>query len=84
LLTLDDGTLAGSDLTMDAALRFTIDNLNVGLDEALRMTSLYPAMFLGLDAAYGRIAPGYRADLVHLSQELEVREVWIGGTPLTN
>jgi len=82
LLTLDDGTLAGSDLTMDAALRFAIDNLDVGLEEALRMASLYPAMFLGLDATYGRIVPGYRADLVHLSHSLDVREVWIGGVPV--
>ena len=79
LLTLDDGTLAGSDLTMDAALRFAVGKLDVGLEEALRMASLYPAMFLGLDAAYGRIAPGYRADLVHLSQALAVQDVWIGG-----
>lgn len=79
LLTLDDGTLAGSDLTMDAALRFAVGKLDVGLEEALRMASLYPAMFLGLDSAYGRIAPGYRADLVHLSQALAVQDVWIGG-----
>jgi N-acetylglucosamine-6-phosphate deacetylase len=82
LLTLDDGTLAGSDLTMDAALRFAIDNLDVGLEEALRMASLYPAMFLGLDGPHGRIAPGYRADLVHLSHGLDVRAVWIGGAPV--
>jgi N-acetylglucosamine-6-phosphate deacetylase len=84
LLTLEDGTLAGSDLTMDAALRFAVDNLDVGLEEALRMASLYPAMFLRLDATYGRIAPGYRADLVHLSQELDVGGVWIGGNPVMN
>ena len=82
LLTLDDGTLAGSDLTMDAALRFAIDNLDVGLEEALRMASLYPAMFLGLDGPHGRIAPGYRPDLVHLSHGLDVRAVWIGGAPV--
>ena len=84
LLTLDDGTLAGSDLTMDAALRFAVGNLDVGLEEALRMASLYPAMFLGLDAKYGRIASGYRADLVHLSQSLDVVEVWIGGDRVMN
>ncbi len=84
LLTLDDGTLAGSDLTMDAALRFATGNLDVGLEEALRMASLYPAMFLGLDHSYGRLASGYRADIVHLSPDLEVRGVWIGGTPVAN
>ncbi len=78
-LTLEDGTLAGSDLTMDAALRFTVAQLGVGLDEALRMASLYPALFLGLDGSHGRIAPGYRADLVLLEADLSVRGVWIGG-----
>ena len=79
VLTLDDGTLAGSDLTMDAALRFTVANLGVGLDEGLRMASLYPAQFLGLDRARGRLAPGYRADFVHLAPDLDVEQVWIGG-----
>jgi N-acetylglucosamine-6-phosphate deacetylase len=79
LLTLEDGTLAGSDLTMDAALRFTVDNLGVGLGEALRMASLYPAQFLRLDDRRGRIAPGCVADFVHLDGSLGVEGVWIGG-----
>lgn len=79
VLTLEDGTLAGSDLTMDAALRFAVDHLDVSLAEALRMASLYPASFLSLDDQYGRIAPGFRADLVHLSPDLAVQSVWIGG-----
>ena len=78
-LTLDDGTLAGSDLTMDAALRYTVTHLGVGLDEALRMASLYPALFLGLERDRGRIAEGHRADLVHLDDGLAVTSVWIGG-----
>jgi N-acetylglucosamine-6-phosphate deacetylase len=78
MLTLDDGTLAGSDLTMDSAVAFTVRNLGVPLDEALRMASAYPALFLNLQDR-GRIAPGYRADLVHLDDALAVRRVWIGG-----
>lgn len=83
VVTLEDGTLAGSDLTMDTALRFTVAHLGVGLDEALRMASLYPALFLGLDGSHGRIAPGYRADLVLLDSELSVQNVWIGGVAVT-
>jgi N-acetylglucosamine-6-phosphate deacetylase len=78
-LTLADGTLAGSNLTMDAAVRHCRHELGIPLEEALRMASLYPARFLGLDHGRGRIAPGYRADLVHLSEDLEVVETWIGG-----
>ncbi len=78
-LTLDDGTLAGSDLDMITALRFMIDQVGIPRDEALRMASLYPAMFLGIDQTHGRIAPGSRADFVHLAPDLAVRGVYIGG-----
>jgi N-acetylglucosamine-6-phosphate deacetylase len=79
LLTLEDGTLAGSDLTMDRALRYAVDEIGVGFGEALRMASLYPAMLLSQDQRRGRLAPGYRADLVHLDAALGVKGVWIGG-----
>ena len=83
-LTLEDGTLAGSDLTMDVAIRHTVDHLGQPVEEALRMASLYPAQFLRLDKSRGRIAPGFAADLVHLSASLHIRGVWIGGTPLAS
>ena len=79
-LTLDDGTLAGSDLTMDQAVRYAVMHLQVPLDEALRMASLYPAMFLRLDRDRGRLAPGFCADMVLLDAALGVRRVWIGGS----
>ncbi len=78
-LTLDDGTLAGSDLDMITALRFMIDQAGIPRDEALRMASLYPAMYLGIDRTHGRIAPGARADFVHLAANLDVRGVYIAG-----
>ncbi len=70
------GRLAGSDL--DMAVRNTLMGLGLPVEEALRMASLYPAEFLGLEHRLGRIAPGYEADLVPLSDDLEVRESWIG------
>ena len=78
-LTLADGTLAGSDLTVDRAVRFAVEHLSQPLAEALRMASLYPAQFLRLDAARGRIATGFTADLVLLDTDLSVRAVWIAG-----
>ena len=78
-LCFDDGTLAGADLTMDAALRFAVEALEQPLDEALRMASLYPAEMLGIDRTRGRIAAGQAADLVLLGAALEVRGTWIGG-----
>jgi N-acetylglucosamine-6-phosphate deacetylase len=53
--------------------------LSVTTEEALRMTSLTPAAFLGVDHLHGRIAPGARADLVLFSDVLNVRNVWIAG-----
>jgi N-acetylglucosamine-6-phosphate deacetylase len=43
------------------------------------MASLIPAQFLRLDHELGRIAPGYRADLVLLDESLQVRQTWING-----
>jgi len=78
-LELTEGTLAGSILTMDQAVRYCIEILKVDLTEALRMASLYPAAFLKVDHELGRIAPSYRANLVHLTDDLAVRRTWIDG-----
>ncbi len=74
-----EGRLAGSDLDMATAVRNSVRRLGLPLEEALRMASLYPAAFLGLEDRLGRIAPGFEADLVLLDEDLEVRETWIGG-----
>ena len=73
------GRLAGSNLDMSGAVRNAVQLLGVGLDTASRMASANPAEFLGLGAELGRIAPGYRADLVLLGDDLTVRGTWIGG-----
>ena len=78
-LTTEDGTLAGADLDMASAVRNTVEHLGVGLPVALAMASRIPAAFLRLDNELGRIAPGYRADLVLLDEGLRVRSTWIDG-----
>jgi N-acetylglucosamine-6-phosphate deacetylase len=78
-LQLEDGTLAGSLLTMDEAVRYCVHRLGVGLADALRMSSRTPAIFLRRGHDLGRIAPGYFANLVHLDDVLRVRETWIEG-----
>lgn len=77
--TSADGTLAGSDLDMASAVRNCVDYLGLPLSESLRMASLYPAAFLGLDGRLGRIAPGYLADFVLLDEDINVSTTWIGG-----
>ena len=77
-----DGTLAGSDLDMAGAVRNAISLLGLDLASAARMASYNPASFLGLEQKLGRILPGYRADLVLLSEKLDVLQNWVGGRPL--
>jgi N-acetylglucosamine-6-phosphate deacetylase len=64
---------------MDKAVRYCVKKLDLDLAAALRMASLTPARFLGLEHQMGRIAPDYLASLVHLDDDLEVRATWIGG-----
>jgi N-acetylglucosamine-6-phosphate deacetylase len=78
-LRLEDGTLAGSLLTMDEAVRYVVDMLGLPLEDALVMASRAPAEFLRRGGDLGRIAPGYLASLVHLDDGLRVREVWVEG-----
>ncbi|MGN7770376.1 N-acetylglucosamine-6-phosphate deacetylase [Phyllobacterium sp. 22552] len=78
-LTLEDGTLAGADLDMISAVRFVHQQLGLTLDESLRMASLYPAQSIRIDHTHGRLLPGYEANIVHLTENLDVDHVWIGG-----
>ena len=75
----DGGRLAGADLDMASAVRNTVRLLGLDLADASRMASGAPAAFLGLGEETGRIAPGLRADLVLLDEELRVQDTWIGG-----
>ena len=78
-LRLADGRLAGSLLDMGQAVRNCVMHAGIPLADALAMASAYPADFLGLSESRGRLAPGLRADLVWLDDDLRVRAIWIGG-----
>jgi N-acetylglucosamine-6-phosphate deacetylase len=78
--TRQDGTLAGSVLDMASALRNCVRLLDVRLETALRFVSTNPAEFLGLGHWLGRLAPGYRADMVALDPVgIEVLDTWVAG-----
>ncbi|ESW85791.1 N-acetylglucosamine-6-phosphate deacetylase [Mesorhizobium sp. LSJC285A00] len=78
-LRLADGTLAGADLDMISAVRYVHRIVGLDLSEALRMASLYPAQAVGQAHRLGRFASGTAADIVALSDALDVNGVWIGG-----
>jgi N-acetylglucosamine-6-phosphate deacetylase len=78
-LTAEDGTLAGAAITMRDAVDYVVNALKVPLADALMMATLTPARLLRADDRIGRLAPGLRADLAHLSDDLQVAGVWMGG-----
>jgi N-acetylglucosamine-6-phosphate deacetylase len=75
---LADGTLAGSTLTMDQALRNLVDILGLDLIDASHRVSTYAADHLGLDER-GRLAPGAWADLVVMDLDLQLQAVYVEG-----
>jgi N-acetylglucosamine-6-phosphate deacetylase len=75
-----DGTLAGAVLDMATAVRNCVNLLEVSLPEALRFASRNPAEFIGVGCMLGRLAPGYRADMVAIDPEsVVVLETWVAG-----
>lgn len=76
---LPDGTLAGSILSLDQALRNLIQFSNCSTGEALQTITSTPAAILGLGEQKGRIAPGYDADLTLLTSDLNIRATFVAG-----
>ncbi|HEV7721147.1 MAG TPA: amidohydrolase family protein [Iamia sp.] len=76
---LPDGTLAGSSLTMDAAVAFVVQRVGVALDRAVRAASTTPAALLGLTDR-GALASGRHADIVALDPtSLRATATWVAG-----
>ena len=75
---LEDGTLAGSTLTLDRAMREMIAMTRCPAVDALRMASDVPARVLKLPTK-GRIAIGHDADLTLLDENLGVTATLVGG-----
>ena len=64
---------------MISAVRFMHETIGVSLEEALRMASLYPAEAMGVANRHGRLGEGTLANMVHLSDALDVKGVCIKG-----
>jgi N-acetylglucosamine-6-phosphate deacetylase len=75
---LEDGTLAGSTLTMDRAFRNIVTMFDMSITAAAVMCSTTPARAMGL-TGFGVIAEGNIADLVILDRAFRVRRTLIGG-----
>jgi N-acetylglucosamine-6-phosphate deacetylase len=77
---LEDGTLAGSVLTMDGALRMLVEKAGVSLVDAARLCASTPAREMGLMDT-GVLTPGAAADLVALDRDLRVCQTFVRGWP---
>ena len=75
---LEDGTLAGSAITMPEALKVCVSAAKVQLNQALLAASTHPADVMGL-VDRGRVQSGCYADLVGLTENLDVQAVWAQG-----
>ncbi len=79
-LRLEDGTLAGSNLTLDRAVRNAQGFGALSRMESIAAVTLRPARLLGIEAERGTLRPGARADFVILDDNDQVTETWLAGT----
>ncbi|MFF5226052.1 N-acetylglucosamine-6-phosphate deacetylase [Dactylosporangium sp. NPDC000521] len=79
---LTDGTLAGSILTMDAAVRHAVHVTGLPITDVARSAATTPATLLGMADRTGSLTPGKAADIVVLDDDLHVREVLAHARPV--
>lgn len=77
------GGLAGSTLSLDAAVRNMVELAGITTEDALHMASLHPARLLGIDNDLGSLRPGKRASIIALNARLHVQQIWIQGLALS-
>lgn len=75
----EEGGLAGSTLSLDAAVRNMVQFCDISSEEAIKMASLHPAKLLGMDSELGTIDVGKRANLIALDSHLQVQKTWVNG-----
>lgn len=80
---LASGTLAGSTLTMNAALRNMVRFSDTPLPDAFKMTSTNPARIIGFGRSKGTLEEGKDADIVILDEDLDVRHTIVSGRVIT-
>ncbi len=76
---LVDGTLAGSALTIDRAVRNMVALVGTSWSDAIRMATLTPATITSVSHRKGKVAAGMDADLVVLDEQGYVQQTWLRG-----
>jgi N-acetylglucosamine-6-phosphate deacetylase len=80
---LADGSLAGSTLTLDLALRNLVRTVGLSIREASARVSTFAADYLGLTDR-GRLQPGAWGDVVVLDADLQPQEIYLEGSRLVD
>ncbi len=78
----DSGSIAGSTLTLDTALRLAVTSVGLPVETAVQALTQTPARAIGRDRDLGQLAAGFAADAVLLDADFAVRGVWGAGTRL--
>ncbi|MFF2053163.1 N-acetylglucosamine-6-phosphate deacetylase [Leifsonia sp. NPDC058194] len=78
----EGGSIAGSTLTLDDALRRAVQDVGVTVEDAVRALTESPAAAVGRGHDLGRLAPGYAADAVLLDDDLRILQVFAEGVPV--
>jgi N-acetylglucosamine-6-phosphate deacetylase len=73
------GTLSGSTLTMNRAVRVINEAVGIPLHEAIAMATINPAVALGIDGQKGTLEPGRDADIVICDRDLTISKVLVKG-----
>ncbi len=76
---LEDGTLAGSILTLNKAVKNMVENTNLNIYQAISMVSLNSAKDIGISDRKGSIEEGKDADIVIFDEEYNVRHTIVEG-----
>lgn len=72
-------SFAGSIATTDRLVRVMVQKAELPVWDAVKMASLNPAVFLGIDDTYGSIAPGKSADLLIFDDDIHISSVYVSG-----
>ena len=76
------GSIAGSTLTLDTALRLAVTSVGLPIDVAVRALTETPARAIGREGDLGQLATGFAADAVLLGSDFTVEGVWGAGRRL--
>ena len=75
----ENGALAGSNIDMASSVKNAVRHAGIAPDEAIRMATLYPSKFLGLEMSIGSIQKGMQANLTAFDGEFRVKKTMVGG-----